>query len=60
MRDLEKSCARNRKSYMKDPKKSRADSGAQSCEIIAVVYFLESPAVQAMHTLIQYYCWTIL
>ena len=32
MKDPEKSCARSRKSYMKDMEKSRADSAAQSCE----------------------------
>ena len=30
MKDLEKSCAQSRQSYMKDPEKGRADSAAQS------------------------------
>ena len=32
MKDLEKSCARSRESYMKNQEKSRADSAAQSRE----------------------------
>ena len=32
MKDVEKSCAQSRESYMNDPEKSRADSAAQSRE----------------------------
>ena len=32
MKDLEKSCARSRESYMKNQEKSRADSAARSRE----------------------------